>query len=149
MAPTFLGLEHLGLVVEDLDQACVTFGEQLGFPVQGREELPARGVRVAFVDTGSTRIEILAPTRPDSEVSSFLAKRGEGLHHIAVRVADLDMALDALKKRGVRLINETPQPGAHDTRVAFVHPKAAHGVLLELVELGTDVTTHSTGDHHA
>jgi methylmalonyl-CoA/ethylmalonyl-CoA epimerase len=134
MQPCYLGIEHLGLVVADLDRAIATYRDALGFPVSGSEELPARGLRVAFVDTGSARLELLAPTRPDAEVSAFLAKRGEGLHHLALRVADLDAALQALAERGVRLVDDQPRPGAGGTRVAFVHPKATHGLLLELVE---------------
>jgi methylmalonyl-CoA epimerase len=130
-----LGIDHLGIVVRNLDQAKQTYAEVLGLPVTGGEDLPDRGLRVFFVDAGGTRLELIAPTREGSEVSRFLEKRGEGIHHICLRVADIESALCALKASGARLIDEVPQAGAGDTRVAFLHPKAAHGVLIELVEL--------------
>jgi methylmalonyl-CoA/ethylmalonyl-CoA epimerase len=129
-----LGIDHLGVVVADLDRAAETYDKQLGFPVTGGEELPDRGLAVRFVDLGGSRIELIAPTREDSEVSGFLAKRGEGLHHVCVRVADIDATLTEMKARGARLINESAQPGAGGSRVAFIHPKGTHGVLIELVE---------------
>lgn len=134
MTSTYLGVDHLGVVVADLAAAQATYGDVLGFPISGGETLPERGLEVRFVETGNARIELIAPTRPDSEVSGFLQKRGEGLHHVCVRVANIDRALRDLKARGAQLINETAKPGAHGTRVAFVHPKGCHGVLIELVE---------------
>jgi methylmalonyl-CoA epimerase len=94
-----------------------------------------QGVRVAMLEIGESRVELLEPTRPDSPIERFIAKRGEGLHHIAVQVDDIAEALARLKACGVRLIDDTPKRGAHDTRIAFVHPAATHGVLMELVEL--------------
>ncbi len=134
MAAPYRGIEHLGVVVADLEAASHTYGQVLGLSLGAREELPARGLAVRLVETGGARIELLAPTRPDSEISKFLAKRGEGLHHVCLAVDDLDATLQALKARGAKLIDEKPRPGAHGTRVAFVHPNATHGVLLELVE---------------
>lgn len=135
MTNPFLGVDHLGVVVADLEQATNTYTNELGFLVSGGEELMERGLAVRFVDVGGgTRIELIAPTRKDSEVSGFLAKRGEGLHHVCVHVDDLEATLADMKARGARLINETPQLGAEGTRVAFVHPKGTHGVLLELKE---------------
>ncbi|MBI5508501.1 MAG: methylmalonyl-CoA epimerase [Deltaproteobacteria bacterium] len=129
-----LGVDHVGVAVADLEKATTTYRDLLGFEIAGGETLETRGLAVRFVTVGDSRIELIAPTRADSEVSRFLAKNGEGLHHVAVRVHDLDAALRDLKARGAKLIDETPRPGAHQTRVAFVHPKGAHGVLLELVE---------------
>ena len=134
MKAKFLGIDHLGVVVDDLQAAASTWGETLGFTLTGEEELPERGLAVRFVDTGGNRVELIAATREDSEVSGFLNKRGEGLHHVCVRVDDIEAALAGMKQRGARLINETPQPGAGGSRVAFLHPKGTHGVLLELVE---------------
>jgi len=133
MATTFLGIDHIGIAVRDLAQARASY-EALGFCVEGEERLAARGLAIAFVATGSARLELIAPTRPDSEISAFLEKRGEGLHHVCMRVAELDQALAAMKAAGARLIDEVPRPGAHGSRVAFVHPKSAAGVLLELAE---------------
>ncbi|MEK7705826.1 MAG: methylmalonyl-CoA epimerase [Myxococcota bacterium] len=134
MTSPYRGIEHLGIVVGDLDDAAHTYGEVLGLTLTGREELPERGLAVQFVDTGGTRLELIAPTRADSEVSGFLGKRGEGLHHVCLRVDDLDATLAALERRGTRLIDRIPRPGAQGSRVAFIHPKGAHGVLIELVE---------------
>jgi methylmalonyl-CoA/ethylmalonyl-CoA epimerase len=132
--PRYLAIDHLGIVVKDLEAAARTYGETLGFTVEGGEELPARGLAVRFVDAGNSRLELIAPTRGDSEVSGFLDKRGEGLHHVCLRVDDLEAALRDLEARGARLIDATPKAGAHGTKVAFLHPKGAHGVLIELVE---------------
>jgi methylmalonyl-CoA/ethylmalonyl-CoA epimerase len=131
----YLGIDHLGVAVHDLDKATATYGTLLGFKITGRETLTDRGISVAFVDTGNARIELIAPLHNNSEVSKFLEKRGEGIHHICVRVADVAQTLRELAKRGAHLINSTPQPGAHGMKVAFVHPKGTHGVLLELAQL--------------
>ena len=135
MPSEFLAIDHIGVAVKDLDDAVRTYRDRLGFVVEGGEALPERGIEVRFADTGENRIELIGATRSDSEVSSFLDKRGEGLHHICLRVRDLDETLADMKRRGARLIDDTPKRGAHDRRVAFVHPKGACGVLLELVEV--------------
>ncbi len=134
MAGPYLGIDHLGIAVGDLTAARQTYRDLLGFTELGLEELPARGLAVAMLGCGESRLELLAATRADAEISTFLARRGEGLHHVAVRVADLDRTLAQLAHAGVRLIDTTAKPGAHGSRVAFVHPKGTHGVLLELVE---------------
>ena len=102
------------------------------------EEVDDQGVRVCMLDIGESRIELLEPTRSDSPIEKFMAKRGEGIHHIAVQVDDLEGTLARMKAAGVRLIDETPRRGAHNTRIAFVHPASTHGVLMELVEQGAD-----------
>lgn len=135
MPEPYRGIDHLGVAVSDLDAAIATYRDVLGFAVTGREHLEARGLDVAFVDTGSGRIELIAPARAGSEISGYLDKRGEGLHHVCVRVDSVDEKLAELEAKGARLIDVTARPGAHGTRVAFVHPKGTHGVLLELVEL--------------
>ncbi len=134
MSIRYVAVDHLGVVVDDLEAAAHTYRDLLGFTLQGGEELPARGLAVRFVDAGNSRIELIAPTREGSEVSGFLQKRGPGLHHICLEVEDIGAALAELKTRGARLIDETPKPGAHGTKVAFLHPKGTHGVLIELVE---------------
>jgi len=134
LSSVYGGVDHLGIAVRDLAQAKATYEGVLGFRVSGEETLEARGLHIAFVETGGSRIELIAPLHPKSEISAFLDKRGEGLHHVCVRVADLTLALAHIKAQGGRLIDEAPRPGAHGTRVAFVHPKSTHGVLLELVE---------------
>ena len=134
MASPFLGVDHFGVVVENLEAATHTYRDILGFPISGQEELPRRGLKVAFVDTGGTRLELIAATRDNSEISPFLAKRGEGLHHVCVRVASLQKALDAMQERGAQVVGAGIAEGAGGKRVAFIHPKGCHGVLLELVE---------------
>ena len=108
----------------------------MGLKITGYEDVDDQGVRVAMLDIGESRIELLEPTRPDSPVEKFMSKRGEGIHHIAVRVDNIEQALERLKTAGVRLIDETPKRGAHNTRIAFIHPASTHGVLIELVEHG-------------
>ncbi len=134
MLAKLLGIDHVGVAVRDLDEAAKTYGEILGFALGGGETLPDRGLDVRFVDIGGTRLELIAPTRDDSQVSSFLDKRGEGIHHVCFRVDDIDAAIAGMKKRGARLIDEMPQRGAGGHKVAFIHPKGAHGVLIELIE---------------
>ena len=134
MSGLYLGIDHLGIAVNDLTAAQATYCELLGFAHLGAEELPERGLGVVMLACGDSRLELLGARREDSEISASLARRGEGLHHLAVRVANLEQALADLSGRGARLIDTRPRNGAHGTRVAFVHPKGAHGVLLELVE---------------
>lgn len=138
MAEAFLGIDHIGVAVPNLEDAVATYRDLLGFAVEGGETLPERGLEVAFISTGAkqgtARIELIAPTRDDSEVSSFLHKRGSGVHHICVRVADIEAAVARLQSQGAQMASVGIRPGAHGSRVAFVHPKACQGVLLELVE---------------
>ena len=93
-------------------------------------------MRVAMLPVGESRIELLEPTRADSPVARFLSRRGPGIHHLAIRVKDIEASLEKLRAAGVRLIDETPRTGANDTRIAFIHPSSMNGVLLELVEHG-------------
>jgi len=134
MKTPFGGIDHLGIAVHDLAAATETYRDVLGFAILGEETLPERGLKVQFVDTGDARIELLGATNDNSEISGFLKKRGEGIHHICVRVRDIDGAVATMKERGAHVIGDGVQSGAHGTRVAFVHPKTTHGVLLELVE---------------
>jgi LAO/AO transport system kinase len=126
-------LDHLGVAVRSID-ASVGLYRALGVGVSGIEEVPHERVRVAMLQTGESRIELLEATAPESAVGRFLAKRGEGLHHVALRVPDLAAAVERLKALNVRLVSETIQIGAGGHRYVFVHPSSANGVLLELVE---------------
>jgi LAO/AO transport system kinase len=126
-------LDHLGIAVRSIE-ASLSLYQALGVAVSGIEEVPHERVRVAMLQVGESRIELLEATEPDSAVGRFLAKRGEGLHHVALRVPNLAAAVDRLKAQDVRLVSETIQTGAGGHRYVFVHPASANGVLLELVE---------------
>jgi methylmalonyl-CoA/ethylmalonyl-CoA epimerase len=127
-----LKVDHLGIAVKDLDEAIRTY-EALGFAVESTHEVPTEKVRVAFLPVGESHLELLEATDPSSVIARFLEKRS-GLHHVCVLVDDLEAALAELKRRAVPLLDETPRPGAGGCRVAFVHPRGAAGVLLELKE---------------
>jgi methylmalonyl-CoA epimerase len=127
-------IEHIGIATRSLDEALQFWRDALGLEVTHTEVVEEQGVRVAMLPIGEPRIELLEPTHTDSPVAKFLEKRGAGIHHIAVRVDDIREELDRLKAKGARLIDETPRKGAGNCLVAFVHPSAAGGVLLELVE---------------
>ncbi len=128
------GLHHVAIVVPSLAEARRTYVEVLGLAAGEPEFVPDQKVNVLVCFAGEQRIELVEPAAADSPVSGFLAKRGGGLHHLAYRVDDVALALERLRGAGLRLIDRTPRPGAHGTRVAFVHPSATHGVLSELVE---------------
>jgi methylmalonyl-CoA/ethylmalonyl-CoA epimerase len=125
-----LKIDHLGIAVPDMEQA-LTAWRALGFELADTHEVPTEKVRAAFLPVGESRLELLEPTDPDSVIGRFLQKRA-GLHHVCVLVEDIDAALDELKARGVALLDQSPRPGAGGSRVAFIHPRAAGGVLLEL-----------------
>lgn len=129
-------IEHIGIAVRSLDEAIAAYRDGLGLKVAGFEESVEDGVRIAMLPIGESRIELLEATDAASPVARFLEKRGPGIHHIAVRVEDIDEALGRLRASGARLIDDAPRAGAGGTRVAFVHPDSTHGVLLELVEDG-------------
>jgi methylmalonyl-CoA epimerase len=129
-------VDHIGIAVKSLAEALKVYQDAIGLHVSGYDEVDDQGVRVAMLTIGESRIELLEPTREDSPIEKFMMKSGEGIHHIAVRVDDIEQALERLKASGVRLIDSTPRRGAHNTRIAFIHPSSTHGVLLELVEHG-------------
>ena len=129
-------VDHIGIAVKSLTEAVKVYQDAIGLDVSGYDEVDDQGVRIAMLTIGESRIELLEPTREDSPIEKFMMKRGEGIHHIAVRVDDIEQALERLKASGVRLIDSTPRRGAHNTRIAFIHPSSTHGVLLELVEHG-------------
>lgn len=125
-------IDHLGIAVTSMDEATKAW-EALGFVVEAVHDVPTEKVRAAFLSIGESHLELLEPTDPTSVIAKFLEKRA-GLHHVCVLVEDIDATLADMKARGVRLIDETPRVGAGGCRVAFVHPKATGGVLLELKE---------------
>lgn len=127
-----LKIDHLGIAVPRLDEAVAAY-QALGFAVESTHDVPTEKVRAAFLPVGESRLELLEPTDPSSVIARFLEKRS-GLHHVCVLVDDIEAALAELKARGVALIDESPRPGAGGCRVAFLHPRAAGGVLLELKE---------------
>ncbi len=128
-------IDHVGLAVADLDAASDFYTDLLGVPPSHREEVPQDGVRAVFFDLGSASLELLGSTSGDSRVARFLGRRGEGLHHIAYLVTDIEAELAGWRRRGAELIDEHGRPGARGRLVAFIHPKSAHGVLTELCQL--------------
>jgi len=129
----FKRIDHVGIAVKNLDEA-VKVWEGLGLKVEEIEEVPDQKVRTAIIHIGESRIELLEPTAEDSPIAKFIAKRGEGIHHIALGVTNIEEHLRELKEKGYRLIDEEPRIGAGGAKIAFVHPKAVTGVLLELCE---------------
>ncbi len=127
-------IDHIGIAVSSLQEALSFWETSLGIEPHGIEDVAERKVRTAFLSVGDTEIELLEPTSADSSIAKFIEKRGEGLNHIAIRVDDIEAALAELKAKGIQLIDETPRNGAGGSRIAFVHPKSTHGVLLELCE---------------
>jgi len=126
-------IDHVGIVVQDLDEALATYCGILGFRLLERLDAPDHGVEIAFLASGNSTIELLSPTNRESGTARFLARRGEGSHHICFAVPDIARALEELRASGVRLIDEKPRQGVHGL-VAFVHPQAAHGVMIELLQ---------------
>jgi methylmalonyl-CoA/ethylmalonyl-CoA epimerase len=129
-----LGIEHIGVAVGDLAACVRTFEETLGIPCSARERVEPNKVEVAVFDVGNTRIELVAPAGEGSPVSKFLAERGNGLHHICLRVADVAACLDELKTKGVELVDKVPRAGAFGHKVAFLKPKSVFNILIELSE---------------
>ncbi|MGC9771101.1 methylmalonyl-CoA epimerase [Fervidobacterium changbaicum] len=127
-------IDHIGIAVKDAKEKLKLYKDFLGLEVTEIEELPERGLRVYFIKVGDTRIELLEPMNENSEVSGFLEKKGEGIHHIAFNVHGIDEAVVLAKSHGLQPLSEEPKPGAGGTRVLFLHPKTTGGVLIELVE---------------
>ncbi len=132
MKPTVV--DHIGIAVKSIDESLKFWEETLGIHCHGVEEVAEQKVKTAFLPLGDTEVELLEGTSEESPVSKFIAAKGEGIHHLAIRVPDLEAALEELKAKGVRLIDEKPRMGAGGAKIAFVHPKASGGVLLELSE---------------
>lgn len=129
----FNRMDHVGIVVKDIDATLDMYCNQLGFTLLQRVEIPEQKVVAAFLDAGNSTIELISPTDTESGTARYLANRGEGTHHVAYEVADITTALAELKARGVRLIDETPRRGVHGL-VAFIHPKATNGMMIELLQ---------------
>jgi methylmalonyl-CoA/ethylmalonyl-CoA epimerase len=127
-------IEHLGIAVANLEESIKYYEEVLGLKCYSIEEVKDQKVKTAFFKVGQTKIELLESTSPDGPIGKFIEKKGEGIHHIAYAVEDLQESLNEVKEKGVRLIDETPRPGAEGLNIAFLHPKSTHGVLTELCE---------------
>jgi methylmalonyl-CoA epimerase len=125
-------LDHIGIAVRSLASAKIY--QDLGLTIEHTETVETQSVKTAFLSVGDANLELLEPTSPDSPIAKFIEKRGEGIHHLCLRVDNLEEHLERLKAAGYRLINEAPVPGAHGCRVAFLHPSAGNGVLIELSE---------------
>ena len=134
---TKLSIHHIAIVVQDLDTALAFYRDALGLEVAERREVPEEGVEIAFLPMGDAEIELLRPLHAGEEgggVARFLEKRGAGMHHVCIAVPDIEVAMAQLKAAGARLLSDVPQEGPGGRRYVFVHPKSAHGVLLELYE---------------
>jgi len=131
-------IDHVGVAVSDLDRAIALYEGTFGMPLVHRETVEEQGVEAVLLDVGDGHVELLSPLGPETVVGKFIAKRGEGLHHVAYRVADIDATLEALKEAGVELIDAEARIGIRGSRVAFLHPKSTGGVLTEVVEPAGD-----------
>jgi methylmalonyl-CoA/ethylmalonyl-CoA epimerase len=132
-----VSISHIAIAVQNIEDAEKLYETALGLKVTHREVVEEQGVRASMLETvaGDTTIELLEPIGKSSPIYKFLEKRGEGIHHICFKVDDIESALERLKKQGIKLINEAPRPGVDGTRVAFLHPKALNGILIEVAEL--------------
>jgi len=132
----FVGIDHVGVAVKNLDEAVKVYRDVLGFELKGIHVLKERKVKVAFFSMGGeAQVELLEPLGSDSPVAKFLEARGEGIQHIALKVDNIERALNALKQNGVVLVDDKPRDGAEGKKIAFVSPKSTKGVLMELVQL--------------
>ena len=129
-----LKIDHLGIAVNSIDEGRSFWQDVLGLEFEGAETVEAQKVTTAFVPVGESEVELLESTAPDGPVAKYIEKRGQGIQHVAFRVADIEAALEELKAKGVRLIDEKPRMGAGGAKIAFLHPKATNGVLVELCE---------------
>lgn len=130
-----IGIDHIGIAVNNLDEAISLYRDVLGLKLEGVHAVEEQKVRVAFFSTGGeTRIELLEPTESESPVAKFIEKRGEGVHHIALKVRNIGAVLEELKGKGLKLVDEKPRIGVGGAKIAFIHPKSTRNVLLELCE---------------
>ena len=129
-------INHIGVAVKSIDETIPFYRDQLGMAFKGAEEVAEQKVRVAMLQVGESKIELLEPTSDDSPVAKFLEKNGPGVHHVAYEVADIMAAIAKMQADGARMIDERPRHGAHGTMIAFVHPKSSNGVLTELCQCG-------------
>jgi len=128
------GIDHIGIVVKDIDEALKLYTEGLSLVMEGTEVVESQKVKVAFIPVGESRIELLESTAPDGNIAKFIEAKGEGIHHLALKVDNIEKALEELTAKGYQLIDQTPRVGAGGHKIAFVHPKSTKGVLLELSE---------------
>lgn len=129
-------INHIGIAVKSLNDALPFYRDQLGMTFLGTEEVAEQKVKVAMLQVGESKIELLEPTSEESPVAKFIEKNGSGIHHLAYEVNDIEAAIAKLLSDGVRMVDEKPRSGAHGTRIAFVHPKSSGGVLTELCQSG-------------
>ena len=129
-------INHIGIAVNSLDETLPFYRDDLGMEFEGIEEVAEQKVRIAMLQVGESKIELLEPTSADSPVAKFIEKNGPGIHHLAYEVNDIEAAIARLTADGARMIDERPRNGAHGTRIAFVHPKSSNGVLTELCQCG-------------
>lgn len=127
-------IEHIGIAVSNLEEAIKTYEQLLGTPCYKQEEVPSEGVKTAFFQVGESKIELLEATTETSPIATFIAKKGQGIHHIAFDVSDIESSMAELKEQGFQLLNEQPKSGADNKLVAFLHPKSSNGVLVELCQ---------------
>lgn len=127
-------VDHIGIAVKDLDETLKFYQEVLGLDLQGVEVVEEQKVKVAFLPIGDTEIELLESTEKDGPIAKYIEKRGEGIQHIAYRVDDIETAIEEMKAKGIRMIDEKPRYGAGGAKIAFLHPKSTYGVLIELCE---------------
>lgn len=131
----YSGMDHVGIAVKNLDAAIGIYRDTLGYKLEAVHELTERKTKVAMMSGGGqTKVELLSPLGPESTIAKFIDTRGEGIHHLAMRVQNVEQALAGLKAKGVSLIDETPRMGAGGAKIAFVHPKSTNGVLIEICE---------------
>jgi methylmalonyl-CoA/ethylmalonyl-CoA epimerase len=130
----FNRVDHIGVAVEDIDASLELYERDYGMTLVHREVVTEQGVEAVLLDVGENHIELLAATGPDTPVGKFIAKKGPGMHHVAYQVDDIEATLAALKEAGLKLIDETPRIGIRNSRVAFLHPKTAGGLLTEIVQ---------------
>jgi methylmalonyl-CoA/ethylmalonyl-CoA epimerase len=131
---TISHIDHVAIVVKSINEARAFYEDALGLKISHIEEMPRRGIKTAFLSIGEVKIELIEPINEQSEVANFLAKRGPGLHHIAFKTSDIKAMETKLSRNNARLTYDSAQPGAHGTRVNFIHPQSTGGTLLELVE---------------
>lgn len=131
-------INHIGIAVKSLEETLPFYRDSLHMAFSGIEEVTEQKVRVAMLEVGESKIELLEPTSEDSPVAKFIANNGPGIHHVAYEVEDIEAAIAGLTADGVRMIDAIPRSGAHGTRIAFIHPKSSNGVLTELCQAGHD-----------
>lgn len=137
-------INHIGIAVRSIEAHRPFYEETLGAVFEGTEDVADQKVKVGFFRVGDVRLELLEPSDPSSTIATFIDKKGEGLHHVAYTVDDIETRIGELKQGGIRMIDEAPRPGAHHTRIAFLHPKSSASILTELCE---PVAGQGTGGH--